>query len=97
MTIIGFINIIVAGVFFSILYLKSNSILLATIIHAFWNFTIGCILGSNISGMKITSVLKYFPEKPFALSGGEFGFEGSIITTIILSFYSVFLYKSKTK
>lgn len=97
MTIIGFINIIVAGVFFSILYLKSNSILLATVIHAFWNFTIGCILGSNISGMKITSILKYFPEKPFALSGGEFGFEGSIITTIILSFYSVFLYKSKTK
>ena len=97
MTIIGFVNIIVAGVFFSILYLKSNSILLATIIHAFWNFTIGCILGSNISGMKITSILKYFPQKPFALSGGEFGFEGSIITTIILSVYSVFLYKSKTK
>ncbi len=97
MAIIGFVNIIVAGVFFSILYLKSNSILLATIIHAFWNFTIGCILGSNISGMKITSILKYFPQKPFALSGGEFGFEGSIITTIILSVYSVFLYKLKTK
>lgn len=97
MTIIGFVNIIVAGIFFSILYLKSNSILLATIIHAFWNFTIGCILGSNISGMKITSILKYFPQKPFALSGGEFGFEGSIITTIILLGYSVFLYKTKTK
>lgn len=52
-TIIGFINIIVAGIFFSILYLKSNSILLVSFIHAFWNFTIGCILGSNISGMKV--------------------------------------------
>jgi membrane protease YdiL (CAAX protease family) len=92
---IGLINIILAGIFFSLIYLKSNSILLATIIHAFWNFSIGCIFGSNISGVKIISFLKYSPQKPFIWSGGDFGFEGSIITTIIFLSYSFFLYTLK--
>ncbi|CAM3448537.1 type II CAAX prenyl endopeptidase Rce1 family protein [Flavobacterium chungbukense] len=95
-TIIGIVNIILAGVFFSIIYLKSNSLFLVTAIHAFWNFTIGCILGSNISGMKITSILTYFPQEPFVWSGGEFGFEGSIITTIFFLSSSVFLYNLRT-
>ncbi|WJS94595.1 CPBP family intramembrane metalloprotease [Flavobacterium johnsoniae] len=95
-TIIGAVNIILAGVFFSLIYLKSNSLFLVTVIHAFWNFTIGCLLGSNISGMKIKSILKYNAQKPFIWSGGEFGFEGSIITTIFFLGTSIFLYNLKT-
>lgn len=94
--IIGLINIVVAGVFFSLIYLKSNSVFLCGFIHAFWNFSIGCLLGSNISGLKVTSVLQYYPERPYFLSGGDFGFEGSIITTIVFSISSLFLYRLKT-
>lgn len=95
-TVIGILNIILAGIFFSIIYLKSNSVFLVTIIHAFWNFSMGCIFGSNISGAKIISVLKYIPKEPYVLSGGEFGFEGSIITTIIFLAFSAILYNLKT-
>jgi membrane protease YdiL (CAAX protease family) len=90
--VVGIINIIIVGVFFSFLYLKSNSILLVTIIHTLWNFSTGCILGSNISGIKIVSFLKYLPQDPDILSGGAFGFEGSIVTTIAFLIYSSILY-----
>lgn len=93
--IIGIVNIVIVGVFFSFIYLKSNSILFVTIIHAIWNFSIGCILGSNVSGMKIISVLNYHPLKPSILSGGDFGFEGSIITTITLLFCLGILFNRK--
>ncbi|WP_369617029.1 lysostaphin resistance A-like protein [Flavobacterium sp. CFS9] len=94
--ITGLINIVVAGVFFSLIYLKSNSIFFCSFIHAFWNFAIGCILGSNISGIKTISLLQYYPEKPDFLSGGEFGFEGSIVTTIVFLISGFFIYQLKT-
>lgn len=89
--IIGLLNVAIAGVFFSLIYLKSNSILVTSFIHAFWNFSIGCLFGSSISGIKILSILQYVPKKPFYLSGGDFGFEGSIITTIVFSISCFFI------
>ena len=93
--IIGLINVAIAGVFFSLMYLKSNSILLTSFIHAFWNFSIGCLFGSNISGIKVLSVLNYIPEEPSFLSGGDFGFEGSIITSVVFLLSCAFLYRLK--
>lgn len=93
--LIGLVNVAIAGVFFSLIYLKSNSILMTSFIHAFWNFCIGCLLGSNVSGIKVISILGYIPEKPFFLSGGDFGFEGSIITSAIFIISGFFLYNLK--
>ncbi|WP_337966828.1 type II CAAX endopeptidase family protein [uncultured Flavobacterium sp.] len=93
--VIGLVNVAIAGVFFSLIYLKSDSILLTSFIHAFWNFSIGCLLGSNVSGIKVISILGYIPEKPFFLSGGDFGFEGSIITSVIFIISCFFLYNLK--
>ncbi|WP_337965387.1 CPBP family intramembrane metalloprotease [uncultured Flavobacterium sp.] len=93
--VVGLVNVAIAGVFFSLIYLKSNSILLTSFIHAFWNFSIGCLLGSNISGIKVISILEYVPQKPFFLSGGDFGFEGSIITTLLFLMSCAFLYLLK--
>lgn len=91
--IVGLFNVAIAGVFFSIIYLKSNSIVLTSFIHAFWNFSIGCVLGSSISGIKVISILDYVPAEPFFLSGGDFGFEGSLITTLFFLIACVFLYR----
>jgi membrane protease YdiL (CAAX protease family) len=96
-SVIGIINIIIVGVFFSFLYLKNKSIILVTVIHALWNFSIGCVLGSNVSGLKVVSLLKYSPQKSDFLSGGQFGFEGSIITTLIFLIYSVVLYSKRIR
>ena len=93
--IVGLVNVAIAGIFFSLIYLKSNSIFLTSFIHAFWNFSIGCLLGSNISGIKVISILEYVPKKPFYLSGGDFGFEGSLITSLFFLMSCVFLYRLK--
>lgn len=93
--IVGLINVAIAGVFFSLIYLKSNSIFLTGFVHAFWNFSIGCLFGSNISGLKVISILAYYPEKHYSLSGGDFGFEGSILTTIVFSVLCFLLYRVK--
>ncbi|TPG45257.1 CPBP family intramembrane glutamic endopeptidase [Flavobacterium pectinovorum] len=93
--IIGLVNVAIAGVFFSLIYLKSNSILVTSFIPAFWNFSIGCLLGSNISGIKVISILEYVPKKPFSLSGGDFGFEESLITSLFFLISCVFLYRLK--
>lgn len=93
--VIGIVNLIIAGVFFSLIYLKTNSILVVSFIHAFWNFSIGCLMGSNISGIKIISILRYKPLEPFFLSGGNFGFEGSLLTSLAFLICCVFLYNLK--
>ena len=95
--IIGLINIFVAGVFLSLIYLKTNSIIISTIVHFLWNFLIGCIYGSNISGLKIYSISNYsFISNNKILTGVDFGFEGSIITTLMFSIFSLVLIKPAT-
>jgi membrane protease YdiL (CAAX protease family) len=89
------INIFIAGIFLSLVYLKTNSIIVSTIVHFLWNFLIGCIYGSNISGLKIYSIANYniVSNKSF-LTGVDFGFEGSILTTLIFSIFSLILIKT---
>jgi membrane protease YdiL (CAAX protease family) len=93
--IIGLINIFIVGIFLSLVYLKTNSIIVSTIVHFLWNFLIGCIYGSNISGLKIYSIANYniVSNKSF-LTGVDFGFEGSILTTLIFSIFSLILIKT---
>ncbi|NML68337.1 CPBP family intramembrane metalloprotease [Chryseobacterium sp. RP-3-3] len=93
--IIGLINIFIAGIFLSLVYVKTNSIIISTIVHFLWNFLIGCIYGSNISGLKIYSIANYnFISNNKFLTGVDFGFEGSILTTIIFSIFCFVLIRS---
>ena len=97
---IGMTNVILAGVFLSLVYLRSRSILYTTIVHFFWNFFTGVFFGGNISGMKVPSVLKYEYYDNHFLNGGNFGFEGSIVTSIfffILIFVSMMKFKTFKK
>ena len=90
-TIISMANIFIFGLLFSMLFLLTENIWLISGMHFFWNFASGCILGSNVSGMK-TKSLFYIPltgDKLFA--GGAFGIEGSVVTTIIGTVFSIVL------
>jgi len=82
-TIIGCINIILAGVLFYLLYIISLSVYASTLVHFLWNYMIGCIFGSNISGLSVPRLLINKTQGSEVLSGGSFGFEGSLFTTIL--------------
>jgi membrane protease YdiL (CAAX protease family) len=80
-TFISMVNILIFGLIFSLLFLLTENIWMISGMHFLWNFASGCIIGSNVSGMEMQSVF-YIPltgDKLFA--GGQFGIEGSIVTT----------------
>lgn len=78
-------NVFLIGVFLAVVVLKRGSIWMAGGFHAAWNFTQGNLFGFSVSGgEKEVSVLaaQIIGDNPL-LTGGRFGLEGSIFTTII--------------
>ena len=84
--LIGFLNTSLAGVLLSVLYLKTRSLWLPIGVHTTWNWTQGSILGIPVSGIDIDeSIVTFSPSGSTVLNGGEFGAEGSIFATAILT------------
>lgn len=84
---IALVNIFLYGIFLSVLFLKSDSIFLVSGAHTAWNFTMGNIFGVNVSGLDMESTLfrsEIVPGKEL-LSGGNFGIEGGLIFTAVIS------------
>ena len=83
--ILPFINIMLIGIVFSLLFYISDDIFLPAAAHSFWNFAQGNIFGIEVSGMdEINNTI--FKTKLIGsdlISGGSFGFEGSIFVTLV--------------
>ncbi len=91
-SMIGVLNTALAGAFLSLLYIKRRSLWLPIFVHFSWNFSMGFLFGLPVSGV----VLKGTPLTtkqvgPDMLSGGEFGLEGSIVTSLVLIILIVIL------
>ena len=90
-TIVSIINVFLAGLLLGVLFIKTKNIWLVTGFHFFWNY-IQSILGFNVSGMEVPSILFLnFDDNLF--NGGYFGFEGSYVCTIIMLLALCFYYK----
>lgn len=86
-SVLAFINLILFGAFAGLYIICFDDIWGAAAIHSIWNFTQGNIFGISVSGTgENDSVFRTtaISEKAW-LSGGKFGIEGSIFTTIILA------------
>ena len=83
--ILPFINIMLIGIVFSLLFYISDDIFLPAASHSFWNFAQGNIFGIEVSGMDEinNTLLKTKLMGSHLISGGAFGFEGSIFVTIV--------------
>ncbi|MCM1505538.1 MAG: CPBP family intramembrane metalloprotease [Ruminococcus flavefaciens] len=81
------INLILFGVFASLYMIYFGDIWGVCGIHSIWNFMQGNFYGISVSGTGNTeSVFRTTAQTSHGwLSGGEFGIEGSIFTTIVLS------------
>lgn len=85
--VVPFINLALFGVFAAFYMMLFDNIWGVCAIHSIWNFTQGNIYGISVSGSGDTESLfrtTQISDKAF-LTGGEFGIEGSIFTTLILS------------
>jgi membrane protease YdiL (CAAX protease family) len=83
-TMIGIANIFLAGVILVILYFQTRRLWLPITFHLSWNLSQSWLWGFDVSGIKIENHLFVTtPTGSEILTGGEFGLEGSILSTIL--------------
>ncbi|HEV2884834.1 MAG TPA: type II CAAX endopeptidase family protein [Pyrinomonadaceae bacterium] len=90
-----FINLILAGVWLSVAYLRTRSLWFPLGVHWAWNWALGSVFGLPVSGATITSlsVMRATDLGPAWLTGGEFGIEGGLACTIALIVSTVFMWR----
>lgn len=83
---IGFIplvNIFLAGFLLGINYIYTRNLWFSVFLHFSWNFFQGSLLGYKVSGIGLGSLIQTQLKGGPMVTGGEFGFEGSIIDTAL--------------
>ena len=100
LNVVGLVNVFLAGVTFSLIYYYTGNLWIVGAMHTLWNFILGFIVGSQISGIiTYNSVFFSIPvENKDLISGGVFGFEASIVTTIVeltISLFVIYLIKKE--
>ena len=83
----GLLNIGLFGILLGLMRLRSGGLVLPTMFHWLWNAISGCVLGANVSGLELPSLL----EPTSARFSSGFGPEEWPMTTLLLLVSSVFL------
>lgn len=89
-----FVNLALFGVFAGLYMILTDDIWGGCAIHSIWNCTQGNLYGISVSGTnEMESVMKTVADSDSViLTGGKFGIEGSIFTTIVLVAASAIVY-----
>ena len=92
---IAIVNLFLAGLLFSLYALNEGTIWGACALHSIWNWTMGNLLGLEVSGIEFaadTAALIDLQETgPDAITGGSFGPEGGLVVTSALVLVCGFL------
>lgn len=90
-TALPFANLLLAGILLGSAYIYTRNLWFAITLHWFWNWLQGPILGFEVSGNKFgESLLTLDTTDNTLLNGGPFGFEGSLVCTVLM-LASIFL------
>ena len=94
-TFLSVLNIVLDGVLAGLLLVYTDSIWLVVAQHGTWNYVQGNLLGFQVSGTGADASIFSFTigSGPDWLTGGEFGAEGSIITTMVVLLSLVIVYR----
>ena len=82
---------VVAGVMFAAAYMVTRRLWLAIGIHVAWNYTLGSIFSVAVSGRDARGLLIGQRSGPQFLTGGTYGFEGSVVALVVLGAAAAFL------
>lgn len=88
-TALSWVNTFIAGIWFAVAYLKTRSLWLPFGLHLAWNWTQGSVFGVEVSGLieiVRAPILRESDAGPAWLTGGDYGIEGGVITTVALVF-----------
>jgi Predicted protease of the Abi (CAAX) family len=94
LTLLAYINLFLAGILLGTAYIVTKSLWLPIGLHFAWNFMQGPVMGFAVSGQTTGSVVnQHFVAGSDWLSGGAFGFEGSVPCIIIVLLLVLVLYR----
>lgn len=79
------INLIIAGILLGATYIYTRNLWFPFSLHLFWNWVQGPVLGFEVSGLDTMKGDVINITRPYSnlINGGEFGFEGSILCTLL--------------
>jgi hypothetical protein len=85
-TFLSFVNTILAGIWLSVAYLKTRTLWFPTALHATWNFFQGFVYSFPVSGLHLGggSLFVLKQSGPDWVTGGSYGPEAGILTTLVL-------------
>ena len=94
---LGLANIVVAGLFLGVVYLKTRSLWYATAAHLGWNWAHGFLADLPVSGLDLVDapLLEGVSRGPEWIGGGAFGPEGSAVATVVVAVGAVVLWRTK--
>lgn len=82
--ILPVINVFAAGMLLGVNYIYTKNLWFSILFHFAWNMYQGPILGYEVSGMEMATVIEQSIEGPTVITGGAFGFEGSVICLALI-------------
>lgn len=97
--LMAFINIFLMGFVFSLIFYIKDSIYLVAAAHSFWNMTMGNIFGLAVSGNNPpgASLFTTKLEGPALMTGGGFGLEASLVSSLVLGILAIILIRKINK
>jgi membrane protease YdiL (CAAX protease family) len=82
-SIVAAVNIFFAGILLGINYVYTKNLWFGIMLHFSWNFLQGPVLGYEVSGLPLQSLFQHELHGSKWLTGGSFGFEGSLVATVL--------------
>jgi membrane protease YdiL (CAAX protease family) len=88
----AFLAIFLGGILIGINYIYTKNLWFSILFHFGWNFFEGPVLGFKVSGINLPSVLQPELNGDELLTGGNFGFEGSVFAIALTLMAILILY-----
>lgn len=83
--LLPFVNVLLGGCLLGASFLYTRNLCFPIVLHWFWNWLQGPVLGYEVSGMDSDETLLTLRlTGSELLTGGNFGFEGSLLCTVLL-------------
>ncbi len=90
--LIAFFNIFLAGILLGINYIYTKNLWFAIFFHFSWNFFQGPVLGFQVSGIELPTLLQQNIKGSILVTGGPFGLEASWLATFAMGITVIILY-----
>lgn len=91
LAICAVINLFLVSVLFSLVMVKSNSVLAAGGLHVGWNFALNVVFGLTVSGKEAVQGMLLISDqsKMEWLTGGSYGIEASVLLIPVLGILDI--------